>query len=379
MKYFILLHAFLVCATAGEDATLLKNVDFPGSDVETILAPDAGCCQVYCTAHFRCSFFTFVLEHPSIPSFSCFLKYTSNGLPVSRTTLANAVSGFRVSTVDPKQHSCFTSTYEDVDFLGSDIRAAIREDPTDCLDACTESPDCQFFTYVTENYNPSPELRKMCFQKFVMKLPSPSVINILAGVISGFSPRDCYDNNSCGATCKEYLIPKVDFPGDDFEQVLAPDAEYCQLICSNHPRCQYFTFLTADWTADNRKFFCYLKSSPTMMPTMTQLSNVVSGFSLRSFGIKRRCSDHLFKRLDFPGKDRRVVKADSYQQCQELCKEDPFCQFFTYVEDIISNVAQRKDCSLKSMIALRVPPQIKELKDVVSGFSKTPLEDSITG
>ncbi|XP_069086046.1 coagulation factor XI-like [Pleurodeles waltl] len=378
MKYFILLQVFLVCATANEDATLLENVDFPGNDIERILAPDAECCQVYCTAHFNCRFFTFVLRHPDIPSYSCFLKRTDNGLPVRRTTLQNAVSGFRLSTTDPEKHSCFTKTYQDVDFLGSDIRALVRENPTECQDACSESLDCQFFTYVTENYNLAPHLRKMCFQKFATNLPSPPVINILEGVVSGFSPRDCFDQNACGATCTEYLLPDVDFSGNDFEQVLAPDAEYCQLICSNHPRCQYFTYLTSDWTTDNRKFFCYLKSSATLMPSITPLSNVISGFSLRSFGDKSTCSDHMFKGLDFPGNDRGVMKAESHLQCQEFCKEDPFCLFFTYVEDTFSNVAQRKDCYLKSLIALRKPPQINELKDVVSGFSRPQTEDPLT-
>lgn len=377
MKLFILL-AFLVCATAGQDATLLENVDFPGSDIERILAPDAECCQIYCTAHFRCTFFTFVLKHPNVPSYSCFLKYTANGIPLKRNTLANAVSGFRLSTADPNKHSCFTKTYKDVDFAGSDIRALIREDPTECQDSCTNSPDCQFFTFVTEKYNPAPELRKLCFQKFATKLPSPPVINILDNVVSGFSPRDCFDN-TCDSRCPEYLIPDVDFAGNDFDQVLAPDAENCQLICSNHPRCQYFTFLTADWTADNRRFFCYLKSSPTMTPSFTRLNNVISGFSLRSFGIKRRCSDHTFKGFDFLGNDRGVVKADSDQQCQQLCKEDPLCQFFTYVEGAFSNVAQRKDCYMKSVIALPKPPRINDLKDVVSGFSRTQWEDSTTG
>ncbi|XP_078538994.1 coagulation factor XI-like [Lissotriton helveticus] len=369
MKYFILLQAFLVCATSGQDPTLLENVDFPGSDIERILTPDAECCQIYCTAHFRCTFFTFILRHPDIPSYTCLLKFTNNGLPLRRATLANAVSGFRLSAVDPNKHSCFTKTYKDVDFFGSDIRAVIRENPTECQDSCTNSPDCQFFTYVTEQYNPAPELRKLCFQKFATKLPSPPVINILGNVVSGFSPRNC-DDSTCDSACPEFLIPNVDFPGNYLDRVLAPDAENCQLICSNHPRCQYFTFFTEEWTADNRKFFCYLKNSTTMTPSFVRLNNVVSGFSLRSFGIKSRCSDHIFKGLDFLGNDRGVVKADSDQQCQQLCKEDPLCQFFTFVDGDFSNVAQRKDCYTKSVIALPQPPQIRIIKDVVSGFSR---------
>ncbi|XP_078513663.1 coagulation factor XI-like [Lissotriton helveticus] len=361
MKYFILLQAFLVCATSGQVRTLLENVEFPGNDIERIAAPDAECCQIYCTVHFRCTFFTFILENRGIPSYTCLLKFTNNGLPLRRATLANAVSGFRLSTVDPNKHSCFTKTYKDTDFLGSDIRTLLRETLTECQDSCTASPDCQFFTYA----------RKMCFHKFATKLPSPPVINILGNVVSGFSPRDC-DDSTCDSTCPEYLIPNFDFAGEDFDQVLAPDAENCQLICSNHPHCQYFTFLTEDWAVDNRKFFCYLKRFNPRTPSLVFIQNAISGFSLRGFGIKKRCSDHIFKGLNFLGNDRGVVKADSDQQCKRLCKEDPLCQFFTFVDGAFSNVAQRKDCHMKSVIALPKPPLIVYVKDAVAGFSRIP-------
>ncbi|XP_078538730.1 coagulation factor XI-like [Lissotriton helveticus] len=371
MKYFILLQAFLVCATSGQVPTLLENVEFPGNDIEMILAPDAECCQIYCTVHFRCTFFTFILENRGIPSFFCLLKYTDNGFPSRSVTSPNVVSGFRLATVDPNKHSCFTKTYKDIDFLGSDIMYLLRETLTECQDSCTDSPDCQFFTYYTEQYNAVPKARKMCFHKFATKLPSPPVINILDNVVSGFSPRDC-DDSTCDSTCPEYLIPNFDFNGEDFDLVLAPDAENCQLICSNHPHCQYFTFFTEEWTADDRKFFCYLKRSDPRTSSLVLVQNVISGFSLRRFGIKKRCSDHIFKGLNFLGNDRGVVKADSDQQCKQLCKDDPLCQFFTFVDGDFSNIAQRNDCHMKSMTALPKPPLIRYVKDVVSEFSRIP-------
>ncbi|XP_069459942.1 coagulation factor XI-like isoform X2 [Ambystoma mexicanum] len=381
MKYFVLLHALLLWATANGDDSLLVGIDFPGSDIQRILAPDAQCCQVFCTSHPRCTFFTFVANLPNIPRFSCFLKRTDNGVPLVRNSLANAVSGFALDSsavTDISGLSCFQKTYTNIDFLGSDIRAITTENPTECQDACTNSPDCQFFTYVTQNYNPAPELRKICFLKFSANIPSPTTINILQGVVSGFSQRDC-DAKTCDASCADYLIPEVDFAGNDFAQVLAADAEHCQLICTQNPRCRFFTFLTEKWTTDNRRFFCYLKSAATLVPSITRLSNVVSGFSLKSFGMNKRCSDHVFKGLDFPGNDRKIVKTDSDLSCQTLCTTDPFCEMYTYATEEFANKAQRGDCYLKSTLALPVPPIINDLKDVVSGFSRKKCDNDFAG
>ncbi|KAK7896219.1 hypothetical protein WMY93_021544 [Mugilogobius chulae] len=38
---------------------LLKDVDFPGSDITSVYSPDENHCQQLCTQHPQCQFFTF--------------------------------------------------------------------------------------------------------------------------------------------------------------------------------------------------------------------------------------------------------------------------------------------------------------------------------
>lgn len=48
------------CISSECNRALLENVDFPGTDITFLFAPDAGHCQQLCTQHASCKFFTFV-------------------------------------------------------------------------------------------------------------------------------------------------------------------------------------------------------------------------------------------------------------------------------------------------------------------------------
>lgn len=136
----------------------------------------------------------------------------------------------------------------------------------------------------------------------------------------------------------------MDFPGTDITFVYSPDVEHCQMLCTQHASCLFFTFIRADWTRDNRyktnsthrirnaleirisseewhfseakkseqrlipiyfladirrvldakthtqtsaplcrHFYCYLKTTPSGQPNVrTPLLGVTSGFSLKS-------------------------------------------------------------------------------------------------
>lgn len=52
--------------------------------------------------------------------------------------------------------------------------------------------------------------------------------------------------------CSREFLENVDFPGTDITSVYSPDVEHCQLLCTQHPSCLFFTFVRADWTVDNR-------------------------------------------------------------------------------------------------------------------------------
>ena len=42
--------------------------------------------------------------------------------------------------------------------------------------------------------------------------------------------------------CKGKLFPNIDIEGGSFEEVAAVSDKHCQLLCTAHPRCTYFSF-----------------------------------------------------------------------------------------------------------------------------------------
>ncbi|XP_067842881.1 plasma kallikrein-like [Heptranchias perlo] len=347
---------------------LVANVDFPGNDIDSVLAPDANYCQKVCTDDTRCQFFTFLTRDWNADQrrFYCYLKTTMTGEPPVKSDLQNVVSGYSLKQC-VTQSSCFKTVYDNVDFLGNDFHESVVEDEHSCQKECTEEPDCQFFTFMKGEYH-NDQQRYICYLK-KSERGTPPIINILQNVVSGFSLRECGVDNPV-SECTADVLEDINFPGNTITWLLAPDANFCQKVCTYHPRCLFFTFMTREWSADNRRFYCYLKETRTGKPSRkTKLRNVVSGFSLKwCKNLISPCVYSVYEGLDFLGNDFRTVDVKKYQDCQDECTEDRHCQFFTYVTHDYHNVVQRKICYLKKS-EKGIPPRINILDNVVSGFS----------
>ncbi|GCB73371.1 hypothetical protein scyTo_0002507, partial [Scyliorhinus torazame] len=322
----------------GCERDLIPNVDFPGNDIELVLAPDTNYCQKVCTEKSQCQFFTFLTRDWATDNrrFYCYLKSSTSGEPTVQANLDNVVSGYSLKQ-GRAQRSCFDSIYDGLDFPGNDIHQSEVEDVASCQRKCTEEPDCQFFTFVKGEYHNAKQ-RYICYRKRSGR-GTPPRINILQNVVSGFSLRECGDNHS---GCVRDLVSDVDFPGNDIESVLAPDANYCQKVCTEKRQCQFFTFLTRDWTTDNRRFYCYLKMTTSGKPSVkNNLHNVVSGYSLKQCWTQSSCFDSIYDGLDFPGNDIHQSVVEDVPSCQRKCTEEPDCQFFTFVKGEYRNAKQR--------------------------------------
>ncbi|XP_078074126.1 uncharacterized protein LOC144497169 isoform X2 [Mustelus asterias] len=344
---------------------LVSNIDFPGNDIESVLAPDANYCQKVCTEKSQCQFFTFLTRDWNTDNrrFYCYLKMTASGEPTVKNDLPNVVSGYSLKGCRT-QSSCFKSIYDGLDFPGNDFHQSVVEDEHSCQRKCTEEPDCQFFTFVKGEYH-NQKQHYICYRK-KSERGTPPRINILQNVVSGFSLRECGHNNS-GCVCG--LVSNIDFPGNDIESVLAPDANYCQKVCTEKSQCQFFTFLTRDWNSDNRRFYCYLKMTASGEPTVkNDLPNVVSGYSLKGCRTQRSCFKSIYDGLDFPGNDFHQSVVEDEHSCQRKCTEEPGCQFFTFVKGEYHNQKQRYICYFKKS-ERGTPPRINILQNVVSGFS----------
>ncbi|XP_060949305.1 uncharacterized protein LOC133026426 [Limanda limanda] len=136
--------------------------------------------------------------------------------------------------------------------------------------------------------------------------------------------------------CAQELIENVDFPGSDITFLYSPDARHCQQLCTEHPSCLFFTFVRQDWTRDNRNFYCYLKSTPSLKPKVrTPLQGLTSGFSLKNCPseLEQPCRSQLYKNVDFLGADYKQLFTSSDEECHRVCTQDPHCRFFTFVND----------------------------------------------
>ncbi|XP_061520931.1 coagulation factor XI-like [Phycodurus eques] len=176
---------------------------------------------------------------------------------------------------------------------------------------------------------------------------------------------------SSSQECHRELLENVDFPGTDIKFVYSPDAEHCQHFCTQHPSCLFFTYVRADWTRDIRHFYCYLKSTPSGQPKVqTPLLGVTSGYSLKPCGPDPQpCLSRVYPNVDFPGADYRVLFTADYEECQRVCTEDPFCQFFTFVNDVFTPEKIRYKCHLKFSWPLPRTLNVNRKTGLVSGFS----------
>ncbi|KAI1901829.1 hypothetical protein AGOR_G00038420 [Albula goreensis] len=342
---------------------LQKDTDFPGSDVLQILSPDVHHCQVACTQHHSCRFFTFVRPDWTRDKrhFYCYLKHTSSGKPTKITSLQGVTSGYSLKPCkDISSDGCLSSVYENVDFYGEDFETLFTADYKECQKACTKHPGCQYFTFLTQDF-PTRKYSNKCHLKHRRVFPSPPRVTSLNGVTSGFSHRICEGNITDGTDYQHKILTDTDFPGNDFEQVPAPSADYCHFLCNIHPHCTYYSYVRKD-------LVCFLKHNPNERPYKSK-EGIMSGTPTRFCEpLKGDCSKSPYDNVDFPGFDRRFVLLDDPKSCQETCNADPDCQFYTYVHLSFSNPIHRRRCYLKQVITLPMPRRVAIFGNVVSGF-----------
>ncbi|KAG5842330.1 hypothetical protein ANANG_G00176490 [Anguilla anguilla] len=350
---------------------LQVDVDFPGSDVQQILSPDAHHCQLACTQHHHCLFFTFVRPEWTRDKrqFYCYLKHTDSGKPAKITSLSGVTSGYSMKTCkDRSPQTCLSTVYKNVDFTGADYTSLFTADYEDCQSTCTKDPDCQFFSFLNQDF-PTSKYRNKCFLKHRRVFPSPPRVNSLNGVASGFSHKICTAGSTDGKNCQYKIQTDVDFPGNDFEQVPSPSPEYCHFLCTIHPRCTFYSYA-------RKEMLCNLKHNKDERPYASK-DGVMSGTPTRFCeDANGDCGRTSYENIDFLGFDRRFVLLDDPQTCQETCTADPECQFYTYVYESYHVPTQRRICYLKQVITVPLPPKVVAMQGVVSGFHQRGCQQS---
>ncbi|XP_034747568.1 coagulation factor XI-like [Etheostoma cragini] len=361
--HLILVGLLSICSLSfGQDCNqqLQENVDFQGNDITSLFSPDAEHCQQLCTQHPSCNFFTFVRPDGTNDErhFFCFIKTAPNGQPSVQTPLQGVTSGFSLKSCSQDQEPCLSKVYQNVDFTGADYRALFTADYEECQRACTQDPACQFFTLLNEDFTAKgSRYRYKCHLKFSWPVSRIPVVEKKAGVTSGFSQITQISQQS---VCQGKLFPNTDIPGNNNEVIPAVSAEHCQALCSAHSVCSYFSF-------ESDKFNCNLKNNNEDMVTRGK-NGVTSGLPARFCQLDNAWVKVAHDNVDVPGSDIRFELMDDADTCQRTCTQDPYCQFYTYVNENFDDPIYRRRCYLKRTITMPAPPKVSKVANVVSGF-----------
>ncbi|XP_051025817.1 coagulation factor XI [Acomys russatus] len=176
-------------------------------NVDSVLAPDAFVCRRICTHHPTCLFFTFFSQEWPKESqrHLCLLKTSESGLPSTRITRSNALSGFSLQHC---RHStpvfCHPSFYNDTDFLGEELDIIDVRGQENCQKMCTNAVRCQFFTYYPSRGSRN-EKKGRCYLKLSSN-GSPTRILHGMGGISGYTLRLCKMDNVCTVKIKPRVV-----------------------------------------------------------------------------------------------------------------------------------------------------------------------------
>ncbi|XP_041811920.1 coagulation factor XI-like [Chelmon rostratus] len=161
---------------------LFPNTVIPGNNLENLHAASPEHCLALCTAHPKCTYFSYASG-----DFTCHLKNNLNEMVVKARDGVTSGLPARFCQLD---NSWIKETHAGVDFWGSDYHDVLADDAEACQRTCTEDPNCQFYTFVTDS-SPALSHRGICYLKRVITVPAPPKVSKLAAVVSGFSLKNC--------------------------------------------------------------------------------------------------------------------------------------------------------------------------------------------
>ncbi|XP_003412485.1 coagulation factor XI isoform X1 [Loxodonta africana] len=364
MVYFV-----LFASVSGDCVTkLFKDTLFQGGDISTVFTPSAEHCQVVCTHHPRCLLFTFMAESPTEDPtkwFTCVLKDSiTETLP--KVNMSGAISGYSFKQCPHQINACNNHLYVDLDMKGMNYKDSVAKSAHECQERCTNDIHCHFFTYATWSF-PSEQHRNVCLLKYT-QMGTPTRIMKINEVVSGFSLKSCALSN---LACIRDIFPRTGFADSNIDSVLVPDVFVCQSICTHHPNCLFFTFLSKDWPKESERNLCLLKSSLSGLPsTRYGKDNAFSGFSLQNcrHSVPVLCHSSFYPDTDFLGEELDIVDVEGREACQKVCTDTLRCQFFTYSPSQQPSNKGKGKCYLKLSLN-GSPTKILHGRGGISGYT----------
>ncbi|XP_041665679.1 coagulation factor XI-like [Cheilinus undulatus] len=356
---FGLLCLFDLCIGQGVlrcNPELQENRDYLGKNIILLPSPDVNHCQLLCTQHPNCQFFSYVRADSSDEAnrFHCNLR---TGLR-KKVKQPGVTSGFSLKACSPDPEPCLSQLYHGVSFSGADYQTLFTSDYESCQRVCTNDPYCRFFTFFNESFETA-KYRYKCHLKYNWNIPRTPFVKKLSGLVSGYSQKLIIAQPV--TACEVQLFTNAEILGNHTRHLLTASPEHCHALCTAHPQCTYFVY-------DSEDYKCYLKDDPNEM-VMRAKDGVTSGISASFCQHENNWAKKTTAGVDFWGADLDDLLADDAEGCQRACTENPHCQFFSYVTKTFSNRNLRRICYLKSSITLPVPYDVSNLANAVSGFS----------
>ncbi|KAG7244161.1 hypothetical protein INR49_004234 [Caranx melampygus] len=160
---------------------------------------------------------------------------------------------------------------------------------------------------------------------------------ILVGLLS------FYSFTLSETACQPALLPNVDFPGEDIGFKLSPDAAHCQKLCTQDAKCDFFTYTRDDFPDASSHYKCQFKASGSGVPSnIATTAGVTSGYSLKPCNPEKLvCLSKVYENLEFLGTDYRVLVTATHQHCQQVCTQDRFCRFFSFMNGSFPTASER--------------------------------------
>ncbi|XP_075413353.1 plasma kallikrein [Tenrec ecaudatus] len=324
-----------------------KNTFFRGGDVTSMYTPNDNHCQMMCTFHPRCLLFSFLPASSTTNTqkrFGCFLKESVTGI-LPRVPKTGAISGHSLKHCGQQITACYGEVLKGIDMKGVNLNVSKVSSVGECQRSCTNNIHCHFFTYATASFH-NTDFRNNCLLKTSPR-GTPTSINMLDNVISGFSLKPCARSE---LGCRMDIFQHLAFSDVDVARVATPDAFVCQTICTYHPQCFFFTFYTNTWHVQSQRNVCFLKTSKSGTPSFsTPRPNATSGYSTLTCKryLPALCHSTIYAGVDFGGEELNVTFVKDVKVCQETCTKMIRCQFFTYSPLPKDCQGEKCKCSLR--------------------------------
>ncbi|KAJ7326752.1 hypothetical protein JRQ81_016511 [Phrynocephalus forsythii] len=171
---------------------IFQHQEFSGVVLTTVLTPDANVCRTVCTYQPNCLFFTFRGPRWVVRSerYTCQMMTSKSGLPDAFKEGRNAMSGFSLRNCRKATPACHTPTFPSLNFLGTELSVEYVNGSKACQQLCTDTVQCQFFTYSTHKTWCNREGKCKCYLRMTTN-GSPYSITSENGMVSGYSLRLC--------------------------------------------------------------------------------------------------------------------------------------------------------------------------------------------